>query len=66
MILICIMLRKRKEFRTRALEALRNGNMQEAFESFQKCCDITPEMAANVIQVGTSSMVLFICCKCVL
>ncbi|XP_004209496.3 exonuclease 1 isoform X1 [Hydra vulgaris] len=41
---------KRIEYRARALEALRNGNSKEAFESFQKCCDITPEMAANVIQ----------------
>ncbi|XP_057305844.1 exonuclease 1-like isoform X2 [Hydractinia symbiolongicarpus] len=41
---------KRKEYRSRGIAALREGKSQEAFENFQKCCDITPQMASEVIK----------------
>lgn len=39
----------RQEAREKALKMLRSGNKRDAYQQFQKCVDITPEMAALVI-----------------
>jgi len=41
---------QRSEYKKRGLQALRDGNNQVAFECFQKACDVTPKMAAEVIK----------------
>ena len=43
--------RTRQENKSKGLAFLRAGNRQQALESFQKCIDITPEMALDVIKV---------------
>ena len=42
----------RKENRAKGLAFLRAGNKVEAVECFQRCVDITPEMALEVIKVS--------------
>lgn len=44
--------RKREEYRAKGMEYLRVGERKKAFECFQKCVDVTPEMAYQVIKVG--------------
>jgi hypothetical protein len=46
--------RKREEYRAKGMEYLRVGERKKAFECFQKCVDVTPEMAYQVIKVGKS------------
>ena len=43
--------RTRQENKAKGLAFLRAGNRQQALECFQKCVDITPEMALEVIKV---------------
>lgn len=43
--------RTRQENKAKGLAFLRAGNRQQAQECFQKCVDITPEMALEVIRV---------------
>ncbi|KAH8553521.1 PIN domain-like protein [Umbelopsis sp. PMI_123] len=41
---------KREEYRAKGMEYLRTGERKKAFECFQKCVDVTPEMAYQVIK----------------
>ena len=43
--------RTRQENKAKGLAFLRAGNRQQALECFQKCVDISPEMALEVIKV---------------
>jgi len=43
--------RSRQENKAKGLALLRAGNKSQAYECFQKCVDITPEMALDVIKV---------------
>jgi exonuclease-1 len=43
--------RSRQDNKAKGLALLRAGNKSQAFECFQKCVDITPEMALEVIKV---------------
>ena len=49
--------RTRQENKAKGLAFLRAGNRQQALECFQKCVDISPEMALEVIKV---LMLLFV------
>ena len=42
----------RSDSKSKGLAFLRAGNRGQALEYFQKCVDITPEMALEVIKVG--------------
>lgn len=48
--------RTRQENKAKGLAFLRAGNRQQAVECFQKCVDITPEMALEVIKVCLLSL----------
>ena len=48
--------RTRQENKAKGLAFLRAGNRQQAVECFQKCVDITPEMALEVIKVRLLSL----------
>lgn len=48
--------RRREENRAKGLEYLRTGEQKKAFECFQKCVDVTPEMAYQVIKVCLPSV----------
>lgn len=39
----------KKKYRDKAMAALKDGNNKEAHDNFQKCIDVTPEMANEVI-----------------
>jgi len=41
---------EKKKYKAVALAALNEGKDKVAFENFQRCCDITPEMASEVIK----------------
>ena len=43
--------RRREENKQKAFALLRTGDRSGASEFFQKCVDVTPEMAARVIRV---------------
>ena len=43
--------RKRKEYRQRGKRFLLEGERSRAIDAFQKCVDVTPEMALNVMKV---------------
>lgn len=49
--------RTRQENKAKGLAFLRAGNRQQALECFQKCVDITPEMALEVIKVCCFALV---------
>ena len=40
---------RKKQYRERGMAALKEGNTKEAYECFQRCYDITPVMAGEVI-----------------
>jgi 5'-3' exonuclease len=42
---------KRNEYRQRGKRFLSEGERSRAIDAFQKCIDVTPEMALNVMQV---------------
>lgn len=48
--------RKREENKAKGLEYLRAGDKKKAFECFQKCVDVTPEMAYQVMKVRIMHM----------
>ena len=48
--LVCVF-RSRQKYKAKGMEFLRAGNKMQAMECFQKCVDITPEMALKVMQV---------------
>ena len=50
-LLIFYFSRARQENKAKGLAFLRAGNRQQALECFQKCVDISPEMALEVIKV---------------
>ena len=53
--------RARQENKAKGLAFLRAGNRQQALECFQKCVDISPEMALEVIKVLLLLFVSFDC-----
>ena len=48
---VIVLERTRQENKAKGLAFLRAGNRTQALECFQKCVDITPEMALEVIKV---------------
>ena len=44
-------LRKRESYRQKGKALLKDGKRSEAYECFQKCVDVSPEMALAFIKV---------------
>ncbi len=53
---VCSIYRKRQSFLTKGKELLKEGKKSEAHECFQKCVDISPEIALAFIKVGVASL----------
>ena len=43
--------KRRKEYKEKGKALLREGKRSDAYECFQKCIDVSPEMAHSLIEV---------------
>ncbi|SCU98391.1 LAFA_0G17590g1_1 [Lachancea sp. 'fantastica'] len=51
---------KRKESRSKALQLWNSGDKRQAFEYFQKCVDVTPEMAKCIIDYCKTQKIQYV------
>jgi hypothetical protein len=55
---VCYCSRKRQSYLSKGKELLKQGKKSEAHDCFQKCVDISPEMALSFIKVCADSLLV--------